>query len=720
MFQPKANQSSSPGRLVLVGLLIWIAGATTVFGGGIAIIGTEMADNGDDDGFADTNETVSLRLTLENTSGVDLTGVTATVSTFDSDRVCLTQSTISVGDLAAGQTLTTTEALVFRVAPIDRVSLGLDAFADLSATFHVSFDALPIAPPAVPSVLSFDLDLDVIGGSDPSPFFESFEGGGLGAFEVDPLDSGRSSLAGSDGYRCQYNDPDLDGSNTNGTSFAATCFLGVSATHADQIYWSPSGPSDPAGRSYTGVGSMYFGSTITASAGLGQTLPTATLEAARTSAPIYLDWNGTSAQLSFKHQASFIDGRSITNVTPGETIDRAVVMVQVADTDDLGIGPWFKIYPYMNGYDQLATNDFSACSFDPTDDGSAEDDLFNPFDPLHKVGPSSTCYPEPVFAYIGDTDAPFDALNVGNADGPGLQGALGDGTWVESRFDLGRFKGRRVRVRFLASTLKPASFGETWQEVFNWNPDPGDDGWWIDDVLVEGRLMQAADVTVDTKPNDSLPALADEDADEVGDACDNCLATSNTDQVDLDRDGLGDVCDVCPADPGNVDSDQDTVCNLQDNCVLVENLDQIDDDGDRFGAACDCDDADPLRYPGSPEINDGLDQTCPGEVGFGSIDEVTPDAGFRSAGDKTRFSWDWQTGATSYDVATAGVFAAGDRQPSCWVGRTTNTTSIDDPTVPDAGVLLLYLVRAGTPNAGSWGRQSSGQERQLVICDPGL
>jgi hypothetical protein len=325
-----------------------------------------------------------------------------------------------------------------------------------------------------------------------------------------------------------------------------------------------------------------------------------------------------------------------------------------------------------------------------------------------------------VFAYIGDTDAPFDALNVGNADGPGLQGSLGAGTWIESRFDLGRFKGRRIRIRFLASTTKPAAFAETWEQLFNWNPDPGDDGWWIDDVLVEGTLTVPAEVTIDTKPNDSLPVLPDEDLDDVGDACDNCFATPNTDQADLDSDGLGDVCDVCPADPGNVDSDEDTVCDLQDNCILIANLDQIDDDGDQFGAACDCDDMDPLRYPGSPEINDGLDQTCPGEVGFGSIDEIAPDAGFRSAGSKTLYSWDRQTGATSYEVATAGVRVADDRQPRCWFVQTTNTTSVDDPTAPEAGVLRFYMVRASSPNPGSWGRQSDGQERQFLPCDPGF
>ncbi len=41
--------------------------------GGVAIVNTVLTDDGDNDGFADTNETVSMRLTVRNTSGSDLT-----------------------------------------------------------------------------------------------------------------------------------------------------------------------------------------------------------------------------------------------------------------------------------------------------------------------------------------------------------------------------------------------------------------------------------------------------------------------------------------------------------------------------------------------------------------------------------------------------------------------------------------------------------------------
>jgi hypothetical protein len=57
----------------------------------------------------------------------------------------------------------------------------------------------------------------------------------------------------------------------------------------------------------------------------------------------------------------------------------------------------------------------------------------------------------------------------------------------------------------------------------------------------------------------------------------------------------------------------------------------IDDDGDGYGdpsdASCsqgpetDCDNAWPFTYPGAPERCDGRDNQCPGDPGYGEVDE---------------------------------------------------------------------------------------------------
>jgi hypothetical protein len=207
-----------------------------------------------------------------------------------------------------------------------------------------------------------------------------------------------------------------------------------------------------------------------------------------------------SPELSFKHQISTVDSRH-TSSRDGAAPDRAILQAQVSQSI-----VWQKIYPYDNVYDVQGTDQFSNCLFDPDDDGNDEDSYFDPSDPNRRLGPSSTCYPEFVFSYLGDTDAPFSPANIGRAsDGPGLEGSLGIGTWVESKFDLSRFRGRSVRIRWLITTIK-VSDSPTHEALFMWNPIPADDGWYVDDVRVSQTLgASVPTASYDTTDNSALP-----------------------------------------------------------------------------------------------------------------------------------------------------------------------------------------------------------------------
>jgi hypothetical protein len=140
----------------------------------------------------------------------------------------------------------------------------------------------------------------------------------------------------------------------------------------------------------------------------------------------------------------------------------------------------------------------------------------------------------------------------------------------------------------------------------------------------------------------------------------------------------------------------------------------LDLDGDGYGRAgtlacpaghlLDCDDADPRTYPGAPEWNDGLDNNCPGDFGYGLIDEVDG-LTFESP---TSVCWPAQGGATSYQVARG---RRPDFTGACSLISTTDACLTETAEPP---VIYYYLVRALELHAGSWGRDSSGTERTGV------
>lgn len=156
--------------------------------------------------------------------------------------------------------------------------------------------------------------------------------------------------------------------------------------------------------------------------------------------------------------------------------------------------------------------------------------------------------------------------------------------------------------------------------------------------------------------------------------------------------------------PGNIGPRPDLAAAL----ALVD----VDNDADGFAeCAGDCDDGSSSTYPGAVEVNDGLDNQCPGESGFGSADETTGDSGFHNPADKAEYSWPAQSGATGYQVerSTSPEFSAGCTR---W---DTAGSSIRDDLNPALGVTWYYLNRPLTPNSGSWGLNSAGTER-LGTC----
>ena len=148
---------------------------------------------------------------------------------------------------------------------------------------------------------------------------------------------------------------------------------------------------------------------------------------------------------------------------------------------------------------------------------------------------------------------------------------------------------------------------------------------------------------------------------------------------------------------------------------------EIDADGDgATPCAGDCNDGDTNIHPGAAEIHDGRDNQCPGDPGFGVVDEISGDPWFLDPVEGLAFCWPPQTGATVYEVARSSDpgFSEG-----CKRVTTTGFCWVDDASPPAAGA-LYYLVRATQPLLGSWGQDSAGVERAGVcgpeICDDGV
>jgi hypothetical protein len=159
-------------------------------------------------------------------------------------------------------------------------------------------------------------------------------------------------------------------------------------------------------------------------------------------------------------------------------------------------------------------------------------------------------------------------------------------------------------------------------------------------------------------------------------------------QPDPDNDGIGDPCD---------------------NCTALSNPAQADTDADGFGDACDCVPGDRDIHPGAIELNDGVDNQCPGDPGFGLIDETRTDSGFRNASDANEYVFFGQPGATEYEVVRS---TSPDFTNDC-VLTTTVEARLVDVAVPPSGTAYYYLNRSLTPNAGSWGAGAGGAERSV-------
>jgi hypothetical protein len=497
-------------RLVASPLLLWfvlasgalVAEAGDEFRCFLQLVETHITDNGDGDGLADTNETLQIGMSLEPRCAGGLSNCVARISTESPAIECMRRTEILIGDLPeSGPAVTPDETFEIKIGEIDRNNLGLGPDDPLEASLFLTIHCGGLysrRPDEI--VLPLDLNMSDLG-QTPTPWLEDFEGDTLGKFSPQNNDAGMpgannaEGLVNADGWRCQFSDPDWINSETYMQANAEDCFPGASLAQANAVFWQVDGAgvaaSPDGGRAKSGTRSMYYGIFIDQPASDMFTTPVSTVEAVGTTAPVNL---GIQApKLSFWQQVSLMDYRILFNPRPGESLDRGVVQIQLTDEMDATPGSWANLSAVVNPYNSTVAENHFACTFDPIDDGNTEDDFFDPTEPSRELGPSSTCVWQWVWSFQGDTsENPFDVANVGHATTPPESSdapSLGTGTWVRSEVDLSRFRGRLARFRFLVTSIKLSA--ETYHDQFGDNGS-GDDGWWIDDIVVDETLAEPA------------------------------------------------------------------------------------------------------------------------------------------------------------------------------------------------------------------------------------
>jgi N-acetylneuraminic acid mutarotase len=207
---------------------------------------------------------------------------------------------------------------------------------------------------------------------------------------------------------------------------------------------------------------------------------------------------------------------------------------------------------------------------------------------------------------------------------------------------------------------------------------------WYPDADGDGLGVDTTGVPFCEQPGGHVAAFGD---------CDDRYASCTSVCTDADADGMPACAPDC--------DDTNPYCTT----------DCTDADLDGYCVTHDCDERNADTHPGAEEVNDGLDNQCPGDPGHSVIDEISGVCGFLDPANLDAFSWPAQAGATGYEVARS---PRSRLDSQCVVLQTSATAWIDTEPVP-AGVCFHYLVRATQPHLGSWGTYGSGNER-IGVC----
>jgi len=714
--------------------------------------------DGDQDAFPDPGETGRLVLTVRN-GRFAYTGAALVLTSSDPEVVCVPGWEVPIGSLAPGQVVDvgslaqTVPRFEFRVAATIASASGAEP-ARIDLCVRLRTDQAPGLSPPLCFFLPADLDLPggttqtfiagpdgLPGTADDGSLLENFDAdrNGDGLFTVDDTfrgtDAGTGLLVhgeylrpaalpaqglfsalGCGGFLAPPSDPWDDYScgvdrdlpmdwHLHCPPGATSCPNIQSGPCADGLSGAACTYATPADgqKASSPPNSLHMGVHFAGLDSLMDSVRSKTVQAF-VSAPVNLAPipRPGDLQLAMFQIADLMDIEHVDPRAAGICLDCADVQVQVDRDPSPAVdawGAWDKLAPFQNIYDHVpaASSIYGPeyCILTPTDTGPAP--------PAPRGFHETMCFAQGAWSRCGSVRGTAPD-SVSNCEGPGLVDPSGVGVWSETRFDLAPLRGQRIRIRWIGSTWLydwsaphyPAMGG-------SWVSNPDEDGWWIDDVRITGV------VTTQTTPvPDSHPAV-------TGGLCPEVC-------TDIDGDGYGSpgssLCGGGPtADCNDLQRDihpgAPEGCNKIDNdCDGLLSIDERDADQDGHSICTgDCDDGHSHTYPHAREYNDGRDNQCPGDVGYGLVDELTTNILFGSQGTLQSITQDGSTGRQI--VRSPRV----DFSSDCTLFTITTTSFLPQPDAPPPGVAWFYLARASAPHVGSWGASSAGVER-VVPCVP--
>ncbi|MDQ7007713.1 MAG: hypothetical protein Q9Q40_10800 [Acidobacteriota bacterium] len=772
----------------------------------------EVTDDGDGDGFADPGEIVTINVQVRNLADFALEDVKLRLGT-ESDKVeCLTDDLIEIDRLEARGTTGSDvfsgdigDAFTFKAAAVTRPA-G-DTGTDFASTFTVTLQALGRATPGSNGSGSrrfpgdtdkFDIpvfgtavvqqfkvvhNLDVTEGGAPSTFTDDFESyaNDTALFANWTTHNTGDDPAELDGTRCQYNDPaNPFGNNTDPADF---CELGegysnsANEWHLESITGCTS--QGVAGCPATddvflgGAKSINPGAPSNGTNSLALSFVNYSPEPFDDNHSTYMNrmrWIETAnsiqlglgnPELSYWTQMSILDGRLFVGLDHPDAFDAGLTYICVDDngnnecdtleTGDLsGSERWEPLRAYLNTEQSWRFPNFINCMYEPSDDGSNEDDFFNNSVDL---GPSSTCFPNLSDTCVGRTrkDSDFSAIlgstlvflsdncfpETGEIDSEvaGIyEVGAGPGIWAHKKYDLTPWQGRQVLIRFHASPGGLPGFDFCADTFVCGNRD---DGWYIDMFEITGTRSAPSTVSVDNathgtgatcptnncttataraavlpyprndKNSQPKPALActdtaaqycDFDRDGVSDAS-SSTALSGAGGHAVFLDASKSATDTCFGGAieyrfetgGTVVRDWLTDPTVLVNPVYTTTYDVL------------------VRCSSTPSCQDSVQVTV--DTGNTQVTDCYA-TGLVFSANKTDFSWTADANAgcdgTGYDTSKGDVASLpGSFSGSCFHGNLA-TTSDSDPANPAAGSATWYLARH---DQYSWNNQADPSQQ---------